>query len=328
MNEGIDKEEFPTEYTHFDKATDLIRHLGKGCLLCKIDIKHAYRILPVRREDWPLLVYQWEGHYYVDLVLPFGGRSSSSIFTTFADLLCWILNNKCHLTSIHYSDDYLLISPPLPTIQAQRDLSVFRSTFHTLGVPVAEDKLIGPTTSLTFIGISINTNTFQISIPDEKVQEVVREMPKWCHRRTCTQVQLQSLVGKLHFISKVIRPGRIFTRRLIDLIYTVRKPTHHITLTKFAKEDIHWWCELLHSWNQSSIIPETFRILSTDLKLFTDAAKLKGLGAVMGTAWIMAAWPPHWIHVDIDFKELFAIVAAAMTWGHAWAGKRIVFNDN
>ena len=154
-------------------------------------------------------------------------------------------------------------------------------------------------------------------------------MPKWCHRRTCTQVQLQSLVGKLHFFSKVIRPGRIFTRRLIDLIYTVRKPTHHITLTKFAKEDIHWWCELLHSWNQSSIIPETFRILSTDLKLFTDAAKLKGLGAVMGTAWIMAAWSPHWTHVDIDFKELFAIVVAAMTWGHAWAGKRIVFvTDN
>ena len=38
VNDGIDKTEFPTEYTHFDKATDMVRRLGKGCKLCKIDI--------------------------------------------------------------------------------------------------------------------------------------------------------------------------------------------------------------------------------------------------------------------------------------------------
>ena len=33
--------------------------------------------------------------------------------------------------------------------------------------------------------------------------------------------------------------------------------------------------------------------------------------------------------MDIDFKELFAIVAAAVTWGKQWNGKRIVFvTDN
>ena len=329
INDGISKEEFPTEYTHFDRATDMVRRLGRGCLLSKIDIKHAYRILPVRMEDWPLLVYQWEGQYYVDLVLPFGGPSSSSIFTSFADLLNWILTFKRKLNSIHYSDDYLLASPPAPTDQAHQDLQTFKQTFYSLGVPIAEDKLIGPTTSLTFVGIRINTEDFTVSIPQEKVKEVMDQMPRWCSRRTCTQVQLQSLVGKFTFFAKVIRPGRIFTRRLIDLIYTVRRPLHHITLTSAAKQDIHWWCELLHSWNQSSIIPDSTRLLSTDLRLYTDAAKGKGLGAVFGKAWIQAAWPPTWLDIDIDFKELFAIVAAAFTWGHLWGGKRVVFvTDN
>ena len=329
VNEHIDKLEFPTEYTHFDKATDMIRALGTGCLLSKIDIKHAYRILPVRMEDWPLLVYQWQGYYYVDLVLPFGGRSSSSIFTSFGDLLCWVLTQKQKLMAIHYSDDYLLASAPSPPSQAQLDLDTFKSTFNTLGVPIAEDKLVGPTTSLTFIGISINTVDFSVSIPSEKIQEVLDQMPRWCGRRTCTQVELQSLVGKLQFFSKVVRPGRIFTRRLIDLIYTVRRRTHHITLTKLAKEDIHWWCELLHSWNHASIIPPSLRIYSTDIKLYTDAAKTIGFGAVLGNSWIQAAWPTAWLEVDINFKELFAIVAAALTWGHQWRGKRIVFvTDN
>ena len=329
VNDGIDKNEFPTEYTHFDKATDMVRRLGKGCKLTKIDIKHAYRILPVRMEDWPLLVYQWEGQYYVDLVLPFGGRSSSSIFTSFADLINWILTNKRNLNSIHYSDDYLLASPPAPSNQAQEDLQSFKSTFHSLRVPIAEDKLIGPTTCLTFIGIMINTVAFLVSIPPDKTQEIMDQMPKWCSRRTCTQVQLQSFVGKLNFFAKVIRPGRIFTRRLIDLIYTVKRPNHHITLTQIAKEDIHWWCELLHSWNRTSIIPTSFRILSTDLLLYTDAAKTIGFGATYGKSWIQAAWPPSWMDLDIDFKELFAIVAATLTWGRQWNGKRIVFvTDN
>ena len=144
---------------------------------------------------------RWEGLYYVDLVLPFGGRSSSSIFVTFADLLCWILTEKCHLNTIHYSDDYLLVSPPLQPIQAQKDITIFRSTFDTLGVPVADDKLVGPSTALTFIGIMIDTNSFSLSIPAEKIQEVASQMPKWCDRRTCKQVQLQSLVGKLQFFA-------------------------------------------------------------------------------------------------------------------------------
>ena len=39
--------------------------------------------------------------------------------------------------------------------------------------------------------------------------------------------------------------------------------------------------------------------------------------------------PPSLAEEDIDFKELFAILAAAMTWGAAWTGRRIVFiTDN
>ena len=112
VNDFISKDEFPCHYTPFDEATRLIMQMGPGCFLTKVDIKHAYRILPVRPEDWPLLVYCWEGQFCVDLKLPFGGRSSASIFTDFADLICWIITDKYLLIVIHYSDDYLLISPP------------------------------------------------------------------------------------------------------------------------------------------------------------------------------------------------------------------------
>jgi hypothetical protein len=327
VNDFISKDEFPTSYTHFDTATELVHLTGKGCFLTKVDIKHAYRLLPVRPEDRPLLVYFWEGKYYVDLVLPFGGRSSASIFTSFSDLVCWILRNKRKLTIVHYSDDFLLISLTLEGALA--DLKDLKFTFECLNIPVAEDKLEGPATALSFCGINIDTEDMAISIPQDKVDSVMSEMPRWCSRRTCTQVQLQSLVGKFNFFAKAIIPGRIFTRRLIDLIHTVKRPNHHITITRAARADIHWWCDLLRSWNRSAIIPHPRRLYSTDLKLFSDAAKYHGFGAVCGEAWIQSTWPVEWAERDIDFKEFFAVYAAALTWGAQWAGRRVVMvTDN
>ena len=328
VNDFISKDEFPTSYTPFDKATELVRQKGRDCLLTKIDIKHAYRLLPVRPEDWPLLVFHWEGQFYVDLVLPFGGRSSASIFTTFADLVCWILNNKYVLCVIHYSDDFLMFSCPIMSF-ALRQLHTFRDTFKRLNIPVAEDKLFGPAKQLPFLGINIDTENFIISIPADKINEVTNQMHKWCTRRTCTQTQLQSLVGKFTFFSKVIRAGRIFNRRLIDLIHSVKRPSHHITITKPAREDIQWWCEMLHSWNQHTIIPDNRRIYSTTLTLYTDACKYIGFGATYKNSWIMSSWPEEWREFNINFKELFAIVAAVHTWGETWGGKRIVImTDN
>ena len=105
VNDNIDKQEFPC---NFDAATDLAFRMGKRCYLTKIDIKHAYRLFPVRREDWPLLAYYWQGFYYVGIKLPFSGRSSASLFTSFAELVCCVLNEKWDLLVIHYSDDFLI----------------------------------------------------------------------------------------------------------------------------------------------------------------------------------------------------------------------------
>ena len=327
INDYISKEEFPTSYTHFDIATELVMTYGTGCLLTKVDIKHAYRLLPVRPEDWPLLVFCWQGQYYVDLVLPFGGRSSASIFTSFADLVCWILTNKIRLMVIHYSDDFLMFSVPLMQ-KAMQELSEFRFTFHRLNIPVAEDKIAGPAQQVPYLGILINTQNLTMSIPPDKIAETMEKMHIWCTRRTCTQVQLQSLVGKLTFFAKAIRPGRMFTRSLIDLIYTVHRPNHHITLTKLARADIQWWCELMYSWNQASIIPDPRRIYSDTMMLYTDASKL-GLGGIYNKAWIQSSWPPSWADADIDCRELFAILAAVFTWGNSWGGKRVVIvTDN
>ena len=327
INDFISKEAFPCKYTPFDEATRLVRKAGRGCFLSKIDIKHAYRLLPVRPEDWPLLVYCWQGQYYVDLKLPFGCRSSASIFTDFADLVCWIINQKYDLVVIHYSDDYLLISPALLELATQQNKTLL-AIFRYLDIPVAEDKLLGPTTKLPFLGIDIDTEQMTISVPTPKLQAILALLPKWHGRRTATKQELLAFIGKLHHISIVVRPGRLFLRRLIDLSCTVKQLHHHVNLNRETRRDIQWWTEWLPTWNSASFIPQSRSISTLDLRLHTDASG-KGLGAIYGREWIQSRWDSYCSGKDVDFQELFAIFAAASTWGHQWAGQRIVFmTDN
>ena len=50
--------------------------------MSKLDIKLAYRLVPVHPQDRYLLGV---GAYYVDAALPFGLRSAPKIFTAVAD---------------------------------------------------------------------------------------------------------------------------------------------------------------------------------------------------------------------------------------------------
>ena len=60
--------------------TSLAMHtLGPGAQLGNIDIRDAYRIIPVHHEEWPFLALSWQDRVYVDCQLPFGLASAPAI---------------------------------------------------------------------------------------------------------------------------------------------------------------------------------------------------------------------------------------------------------
>ena len=48
-------------YISIDSIVDCILKLGKGALIAKIDIKQAYRNIPVHPKDHYLIGVQWKG---------------------------------------------------------------------------------------------------------------------------------------------------------------------------------------------------------------------------------------------------------------------------
>ena len=328
INEGIDKNQYSVQYTHFDEATKLVRSTGKNCLMSKVDIRHAFRLLPVLPAQLILLGIFWLGKFFVDTRLPFGLRSSPSIFNRFADAVCWIIQSIFKIRNVlHYSDDFFLVSTSNLN-KAKSDLSTVKSAFKHLNIPIAENKLEGPQTSITYLGILIDSSDFTICIPHDKYLELSTLLPTWLNRKNCTKKELLSLIGKLSFVCKVVRPGRMFLRRLISLSTTAKLLHHHISLNSNARADIQWWVNNMPHFNRKSIIPESFILTSRDIRLYTDASNM-GFGAIYNNNWIQSRWPHHFERFSIDFKELFAIFAACVTWGPCWSGKRICFfTDN
>ena len=201
--------------------------LGVGTLLEKLDVRFAYCLIPVHPDDHPLLGFQWHGIQYVDEMLPFGLRSAPKIFTAVADALEWVARQRVVPEIDHYLDDFVTLGPHA-TADCQKNIDIIIQTCTDLGIHLALEKLEGPTTCLTFLGIKINTLDETLRLPEDKFDHLQQTLQLWSRYKSCTRLELQSLIGLLQHACRVIRPRRLFLHRLIDLLRSPRRPHYHI----------------------------------------------------------------------------------------------------
>ena len=329
INDYINPEDYTLSYCSVDDAYAILNLLGTGALMSKIDLKNAFRLIPVHPNDWNLLGICWRNKFYIDTYLPFGLRSAPFLFNQLSVAIHWILQHKysvCHL--LHYLDDFFTAGAP-DSSECQNNLEAMLSLCQKINGPVKLTKVEGPSTNITFLGIVINTVTMTASISSERKQELLSALQSMIERRKCTKQQLLSLIGKLSFACKVVPAGRIFLRRLIDLSCSVSRIHHHIRLTKEACLDMYWWFNFLPQWSGTSCILETEWTTTPSMNLYTDASGTLGWGAYWSGRWLQAHWSLDDCKKDIVWKELFAIVAAVNSWGHHWQRKKVLFHcDN
>ena len=172
VNGSIPKELCSLTYITVDSAIQHIQKFGQGTLLAKIDIKSAFRLLPVHPADRHLLAMSWNYHISIDTCLPFGLRSAPKLFNVLADILSWILAQHQISPVLHYLDDFLTLGPPESPVCAH-NLDTIKKVCSLLGIPLALEKVEGPSACLTFLGINLDTQRMEARLPDEKCKESV-----------------------------------------------------------------------------------------------------------------------------------------------------------
>ena len=320
VNDGIDPALCSLTYTSVDEIAETAAHLGPCALLAKVDIESAYRLIPVHPDDRPLQAVRWDNQIFVDPMLPFGLRSAPKIFNAVADALHWHLKRSGIPLLYHYLDDFIIVGPPSST-QCADSLAILDRECNRLRVPMASHKREGPTTCLIVLGIEIDTTAGHLRLPLDKLERLQLLLRQWVNKKACSRTELQSLIGLLNHAAKVVRSGRSFLRRMIDLLHAVPSSQMHIRLNAGFRADLAWWNTFLSAWNGISfLLPPS---LLPAIEFTTDASGSWGCGAWCGEAWFQLQWDHSSHHLSIPEKELIPIILACASWGVAWRGCKV-----
>ena len=145
------------------------------------------------------------------------------------------------------------MGPPQSSL-CQGNLEIFTRLCKDLGVPLASEKLEGPTTSLSFLGLILDTDRMEIQLPEDKLHRIQALLKNWLTRKNATKREVLSLVGTLQHASKVVRPGRTFVSRMYATAAKLLK-MHYITRLNTAfRSDLFLWHTFLGLWNGKSVL--------------------------------------------------------------------------
>ena len=334
VNDFIDPELSKVQYSDFDNAVKMVRRLGKGTWMGKMDLKNAFRVLPCFPGDFDLLGIKLGELYFIDKCMPMGCSISCSTFETFSTFLEWAIKDRSGTDDIdHYLDDFIFMA--IVKDQCQYLLDEFSKLCTELSVPVAEEKTVGPVTCITYLGYVLDSILMEIRIPIDKIRAILQQIEEISSHSKVSLRQLQSLTGSLNYCAKAMPSARAFVRRMYAAMSKATRPHHKVRITRGISEDIKMWKLFLTQYNGVSIMLNSEWVSNSHLQLFTDSAGNAkfGCGVYFQGAWAFLQWPDTWVNSgilsDITYLEMIPIALACYLWKHRFSSLKILFNcDN
>ena len=152
---------FTLSYPSFDTIIDRVNEIGPGAHICKVDISKAFRQLRVDPNDIDLLGIKQDS-YFLDVSIACGFTNDYGFFQRCTDPIRYIMADQAYPGLINYIDD--LVHCDLPS-KMHLAYECLIKLLNELCLPISEQKLIPPTTSMVCFGILVNTICRPISNP-------------------------------------------------------------------------------------------------------------------------------------------------------------------
>ena len=250
VNDGVLKDtylgtKFQMHYPTVDIIVNTLNTLGPGANIFKVDISRAFRHLRIDPGDIDLLGLQHRDKLYLDLSLPFGYRLGAFFFSKISDAVRYIMSQHGHNALLNYIDDLIYCGLPAKIHESYQFLV---NLLHELGLDISQKKLQSPDTKVTCLGIEFDTINRTMSIPSQKLSEIIQICKDWTNKDKVYKSDLQSLLGSLLYITKCVKPARFFLNRMLQLLRN-NVHEHIIVLNQEFFKDLAWFNTFLNSYN-------------------------------------------------------------------------------
>ena len=174
---------------------------------------------------------------------------------------------------------------------------------------------------MVWLGLWYDSTEMTISIPQEKLGEIMEEVKEWEGKVRASRHEMQRLLGLLQFVASVSPPARVFTNRMLtNLREAPKKGTESLSLG--FKSDLRFFADLLPAYNGIRIVDKAAFPCQDRLEL--DAC-LSGCGAYTGDSYYAELFPDSVVRAEhtIAHLELLNIVVAVKVWGEQWRGHTV-----
>lgn len=335
-------------FTTVDKIIDMLR---PGMFMASVDIAAAYRSVLVHPSQWKYQGVSWcvDGipTYLLDTHLCFGLRCAPYIFTQISNFVIRCLKRRGFTNCTVYLDDFLVTGETEHECRLAQQCLI--EILRSLGFFIAWDKCVSPCQHLTYLGVIFDTSEMSVKVPPNKLRKLHDELKFFEGRKRATLKQVQRLCGILAHCSKVVKGGRTFSHRVIELLKGWPPNVKRIRLSDRFKYDIMWWRDFASVFNGKNLM---VKYNYGQGPYFTTDACIAGYGLWSDQDWQAGLYDSslspdisflnpvhsHWVNVhlqdvssanNINVLELIPIWLSLVRWGHIWRDLHAVcFTDN
>lgn len=307
-------------YPNIDILAKRVFHLGRDCLIYRVDEKRSFRQNPIDPYDYGLIGMYWKGMYFWDINSPQGLRTGAMFCQRVTDSIRFIMNNMGFFL-LNYLDD---LHGCEEKTKAWNSFRALLRLMENLGRDVAPNKTTKPTDVIEVLGVWFDVMLQIIAITPTRMEEILYILQEWKFKGSATKKEMQQLIGKLQFVSKCVRPGRIFISRLLRWMkqmtdWEVRN------LDDETRKDIRFWYEMLPQFSGVSIMWH-LELETPDTVIASDSC-LTGCGAHTESEFFHSVFPDTVLTStnNISEREVLTVCASLKVFGHHISGKKVVF---
>lgn len=331
---------------HLPTHREIIATMSHGDFMAKADFKNGFLQLPIRTCEQTFIGFKhpFKDTYCVFVRLPFGLGPATFLFQTFSSCVKQCLMTVFGIDLVVYIDDWLLKDTSEEVTSSF--LQKFTDICGLLGITINPEKSEGPLRTMQFLGLTIDTMSCTLSLPEEKRLKYAAALDRMLSADEHTMDELAQMAGMLVHVAAVHTRGWTHIQPLWEALYKHQTEwtKKELRRAKVQIDDellscLSWWLEQfqhtmkrriwklkdnrLQLWEAQTAATDTANAMT----IITDASS-SGWGAVINTLTLEGRWSKHQATLSNNWRETRAIVNAISRWIFVKDERVLILTDN
>ncbi|KAG9040891.1 hypothetical protein FS837_012979 [Tulasnella sp. UAMH 9824] len=309
INDFIESDEWPTRWISASDTASFIATCPEGTRFATMDIKAAYRIIPIHPQHRRFLVVSLgpENHW-IDKTCPFGLSNAAGLEGEVADATVDLIRASFHVPFCgKWVDDIAPSQIPIESTTNPDGSKTFVYSFSIqdvvdaiapLGIPWAPNKLVDFSTLFHYVGFEWDTVSRTVSFSEKKLSKYQAKidvaLSKCDTNARFTLKEILGIHGTLIHLSFVIREGRPHLHHIQKLISSFSESNRFQQrfASRQVKAELQWWKASLGHKPSRSVVG--LGPVKHDIDIWVDASSSFGIGILIDDRFLAWKYHPKW----------------------------------